>query len=218
MTMAFWAGSDIMPRMNPDEIISQLKIEPAALALAAVGLSIVLILLVNRKPLKQRLREWRIQRCLQQIGCEQIRKLTCPDGLDGYYIIDRLALIQDAILLIAYKPYGGNIYCAERIAEWTQVIGQKSFKFENPLFELDNQLTALKVLTGGMPVHGFLFFNHSAEFPKGHPDVVIHPDNIPERFLNARCDPVNPHIQAAWELLKAQQKNPSANNPVSVKT
>jgi hypothetical protein len=69
-----------------------------------------------------------------------------------------------------------------------------------------------------MPVHGFLFFNHSAEFPKGHPDVVIHPDNIPDRFLNANCDPVNPYIQAAWKLLKAQQKNPSAHNPASVKT
>jgi len=98
------------------------------------------------------------------------------------------------------------------------VIGQKSFKFENPLFELDNQLTALKLLSGGMPIHGFLFFNHSAEFPKGHPEMVLHPDNIPDRFLNAHCDPVNPQIQAAWELLKVQHKQPSANNPASVKT
>jgi hypothetical protein len=202
MAMAFWRGSDIIPRMDPEEIISQLKMEPAAIALVAAGLVIILILLVNRKRLQLHLREWRIQRCLRQIGCEQIRNLICPDGLDGYYTIDRLALVRDAILLIAYKPYGGNIYCAERIAEWTQVIGQKSFKFENPLFELDNQLTAY----------------HSAEFPKGHPEMVLHPDNIPDRFLGAHCDPVNPQIQAAWELLKAQHKQPSASNPASVKT
>jgi len=218
MTMAFLRGSDIIPRMDPDEIINQLKIEPAAIALVAAGLVIILILLVNRKRLQLQLREWRIQRCLQQIGCEQIRNLICPDGLDGYYIIDRLALVQDSILLIAYKPYGGNIYCAERIAEWTQVIGKKSFKFENPLFELDNQLTALKSLSGGVPIYSFLFFDHSAEFPKGHPGMVLHPENIPDRFLGAQGDPVTPPIQVAWELLKAQHKKPSVNNPASVKT
>ena len=204
--------------MNPDEIISQLEMEPAAVALVVGGLAIVLILLVNRKRLQLRFGEWRIQRCLKRIGCEQIRNLICPDGLDGYYTIDRLALVQDAILVIAYKPYGGNIYCAERIAEWTQVIGQKSFKFENPLFELENQLTALKLLAVGMPVHGFLFFTHGTAFPKGHPEVVLHPDNIPDRFLGANCNPVNPQVKAAWEQLKAQQKQPSANTRASVKT
>jgi hypothetical protein len=204
--------------MNPGEIIDQLEIEPAALALLAAGLAIVLILLVNRKRLLLGIGEWRIQRCLKKIGCDQIRNMICPDGLDGYYTIDRLALVQDAILLIAYKPYGGNIYCAEHIAEWTQVIGQKSFKFSNPLFELENQLTALKLLAGGMPVHGFLFFNYSTAFPKGHPEVVLNPDNIPDRFLGANCDPVNPQVQAAWTQLKAQQQQPSANKQASAKT
>ena len=204
--------------MNPGEIIDQLEIEPAALALLAAGLAIVLILLVNRKRFLLGIGEWRIQRCLKKIGCDQIRNMICPDGLDGYYTIDRLALVQDAILLIAYKPYGGNIYCAEHIAEWTQVIGQKSFKFANPLFELENQLTALKLLAGGMPVHGFLFFNYSTAFPKGHPEVVLNPDNIPDRFLGANCDPVNPQVQAAWTQLKAQQQQPSANKQASAKT
>jgi len=204
--------------MNPGEIIGQLELTPAAVALVAIGLVIVLILIVNRKRLRLRFGEWRIQRCLKQIGCDQIRNLNCPDGLDGNYTIDRLALIQDAILLIAYKPYGGNIYCAERIAEWTQVIGQKSFKFENPLFELENQLTSLKSLAGGMPLQGFLFFNHSAGFPKGHPDVVLNPDNIPDRFLRTNCESVNPQIQTAWELLKAQQKQRATSKRASVKT
>jgi hypothetical protein len=183
--------------MKPDEIIDHLAMQPVAIALVFIGVAGVLILLVSRKRLQLRLAEWRIQRCLNQIGCDQIRNLICPDGLDGYYTLDRLALIQDTIMLIAYKPYGGNIYCAERIAEWTQVIGQKSFKFENPLFELENQLTA---------------------FPKGHPETVLNLDNIPHHFLGANCDPVNPQVQAAWEQLKAQQNQPSANNRASVKT
>ena len=212
------ATLDYYLRMNSGEIIDQLANQPAALALIAAGLVIVVILLVNRKRLQLRFGEWRTQRCLKQIGYDQIRNLICPDGLDGYYTIDRLALVQDAILLIAYKPFGGNIYCAERITEWTQVIGQKSFKFANPLFELENQLTALKSLAGEMPLAGFLFFNHSAIFPKGHPDAVLNPDNIPDRFLRANCEPANPQLQAAWKLLKAQQDQPSASNRATVKT
>ena len=82
--------------MDPGEIISQLEWHPAAVALVAVGFAILLLLLANRKRLQLRFGEWRIQRCLKQIGCDQIRNLNCPDGLDGQYTIDRLALVQDA--------------------------------------------------------------------------------------------------------------------------
>ena len=189
-------------------VIDQLELNSTVIISAVLGIVVVLILLVNRKRLLHSFSEWRIQRCLNKIGCDQIRNLVCPDGLDNFYTIDRLALVQDAILLISYQPYGGNIYCAERIAEWTQVIDQKSFKFENPLFELENQMTSLKALVKDTPILGFLFFNHTALFPKGHPDAVLNPDNIPDQYLATNCQPVKPHIQAAWEIFKEQQKRP----------
>ena len=204
--------------MNINDFLSQFKLESEATALAIVVVAILLVLLINRKSLLVRLREWRIQRRLDQIGCEQIRNLICSDGLDGHFSIDRLALIQDAILLISYKPYGGNIYCAERISEWTQVIGQKSFKFANPIFELENQLTSLRLLTAAAPLKGYLFFNYSAEFPKGHPDLVLHPGNLPDRFLNVESGSVRAEIRAAWELVKTHQKQISDHDQISVKT
>lgn len=204
--------------MDPDKILQQLKLESDLVAIAIVGLSILLVLLVNRKRLLARIREWRIQRSLKQIGCDQIRNLVCSDGLDGYFKLDRLALTPDAIVLIVYKIFGGNIYCAEHIAEWTQLVGQKSFKFENPLFELENQLTALRLITGNAQLEGFLFFNNSAEFPKGHPERVLQPASIPERFNVANCDQVKPEIAAAWELLKTHQQQLSPVGHASVKT
>jgi hypothetical protein len=204
--------------MNENDILSRLKLESEMVALVIVGLAIILVLIVNRKRILVRIREWRIQRILKQIGCDQIRNLVCADGLDGYFKIDRLALTRDSILLISYKLYGGNIYCAERISDWSQLVGRKSYQFENPLFELENQLTSLKLLTGNVSLEGFLFFNHSAEFPKGHPDSVLHPGNIPERFNAANCDTINLDIRAAWELLKTAQKQASQSDHVSVKT
>ena len=134
--------------MDVRQSFDRLDFQSGMVALLIIAIALLLILHLNRAGLQLRFRDWRLQRSLNRIGSEQIRDLVCDDGLDGYYKIDRLALTSDSILLISYKPYVGKIYCAEHISEWTQVIGQKSFKFENPLFELENQLTALKTITG----------------------------------------------------------------------
>lgn len=204
--------------MKPDQIFNQINLESEAITLLIVGLVIVLLLFIIRKPLRAKINEWRIQRILDKIGCDQIRNLVCSDGIDGHFNIDRLALIQDSILLIAYKRYGGNIYCAEHISEWTQLIGQQSFKFENPLFELENQLTSLRLLTGNATLQGYLFFNQSAEFPKGHPERVLHPGNIPDRFIDVDYETTTPEIKAAWQLLKSHHKQGVPTDRSSVRT
>ena len=198
-------------------ILQQVNLESDMIAIAIV-IALAIILWINRKRIGILFREWRIQKNLIQIGAEQIRNMTCEDGLEGFYKLDRLALTNDCILLITYKAYGGNIYCAENISEWTQVVGQKSFKFENPLFELENQLTALRLIMGNVPLRGYLYFNHSAEFPKGHPDSVLHPDNIPEPILNQNCTRPRADVQAAWDQLKQLQQEASSSSTARVKT
>lgn len=204
--------------MNLNEILALAKQQPLLPVLVALLVLLLLVCLAKRRQLLAMFREWRLQHSLKQIGCEQIRNLTCPDGLDGFYTIDRLALLSNQILLISYKPYSGNIYCAERISEWTQMVGKQSFKFENPLFELENQLTALKLLAGIGDIRGYLFFNHSAEFPKGHPDSVMHPGNIPDGYLRENCGEVRSDIRAAWDLLGQYQPESSSSSAERVKT
>ena len=204
--------------MDVNKIMNYLDLRSENVAFAIIAIAILLILYLNRKHLIAHFHEWRIQRCLNKIGTEQIRDLFCPDGLDGHYNIDRLALTRDAILVVAYKPYVGKIYCAERISEWTQVIGQKSFKFENPLFELENQITALTLAFGSAPLQGQLFFSHSAVFPKGHPNSVLQPDNIPAHFMRDHNQVVKEEVRAAWDHLKWQQANLRSDNGGRVKT
>jgi len=204
--------------MDLTEQLQGLNLESNAIAYAIVVIALMLIFFINRRRLTTRWRDWRIERCLKRIGSEQIRNLVCADGLDGHYQIDRLALTRDAILLISYKPFDGNIYCAERISEWTQVIEQKSFKFENPLFELDNQITALKLLIDKTPLRGYLFFNKSAQFPKGHPDAILQADSIPEQLLAENCEPINADILSAWKLLKTHQNEAATGGHIGVKT
>lgn len=204
--------------MNYNEFMDRVDLQSSVVAIVIVLIALALILLLNRRVLLLRWREWRIQRSLDRIGSEQLRNLVCPDGLDGFYHIDRLALLQDAILVVAYKPYGGNIYCAERIAEWTQVVEQKSFKFENPLFELENQLASLRLQIGDVPLGAYLFFNPSAVFPKGHPHNVLLPYQIPAALLAENSAPPKPAISAAWETLKALHQDGSCAREAGLKT
>ena len=204
--------------MDVNQSINRVNLQSEIVVFVIVAIAILLILYLNRRHLQLRFREWRLQHCLNQIGSEQLRDLVCADGLEGAYKIDRIALTRDAIVVIAYKPYVGNIYCAERIAEWTQVIGQKSFKFENPLFELENQLTALTLALGNVPLKGYLFFSHSTVFPKGHPDSVMQPDSIPEHFLRDQKHDIKQDVRAAWEHLKWQQANAKGDREMGVKT
>ena len=187
--------------MNIEYYIDQLWASEFTLPVALTLLVFIMILIINWRKLRHHWLEWSTRRCLNQIGIKQMKNFVCFDGLDGSFKIDRLVMLHDSILLIAFKPYSGNIYCADSIPEWTQVVGQKSFKFANPLFELENQVTAIRNIIPTIPIHSVLFFDHSARFPKGHPDQVLNPDNIPEYFMRSLCPEPSSEIQKSWEIL-----------------
>ncbi|MDH5354078.1 MAG: NERD domain-containing protein [Gammaproteobacteria bacterium] len=187
--------------MNIDKIPFQELILDQHLVMFSVLFFVVLLMLLNWKKLHRAWREWGTYRCLNRIGIKQRRNVICPDGLDGEFILDRLVMLPNALLLINFKRYSGNIYCAERISEWTQVVEQKSYKFENPLFDLNHQLTTLRQIVPESKIDGYLFFDHSAQFPKGHPDSILHPHNIPKEFLRENCAEPEPAVLKSWELL-----------------
>ncbi|MCP4187769.1 MAG: NERD domain-containing protein [Gammaproteobacteria bacterium] len=178
----------------------------------------VLIFLLNWKAVRVLWLQWGTRRCLNQIGIKQRRNVICADGLDGEFILDRLVMLPNAILLINFKRYPGNIYCADRISEWTQVVEQKSFKFANPLFDLENHLTAIRHQIPNIPIYGYLFFDHTAQFPKGHPEAVLRPDNIPSEFLSMNCSEPDQAILSAWEFLSELPINNGSSRQQRLKT
>ncbi|MEM7563311.1 MAG: nuclease-related domain-containing protein [Pseudomonadota bacterium] len=206
--------------MDSNQISDQLDQQFLIIIVPAILAAAALLLWANRERIRTRYAEWRTERCLNSIGVDQIRHFVCPDGLDGQFKIGRLALTPNAIVLISHKRYAGRIYCAERIAEWTQVIEQKSFKFENPLFELENQITAIKLLTGTQAINGYLFFNQGASFPKGHPESVLLQDNIPENLLSNHIatTPIQPAVQKIWDYLKTIKNNRLEESSTGAKT
>ena len=167
----------------------------------------IIIIYLNRGKIKLHWSNLKTRYFLNQLGFKQISNLRCPDGLGHHFIIDRLVLHHDGITLLVYKRYPGKIYCAEQIDHWTQMLGSKSYRFKNPLYELDYQVKAVSACIPKVPVNGFIFFDHLTEFPKGHPDRIIHLEKIPEELKRNKHDKVKTSVLSAWENLLLMAKN-----------
>ena len=175
----------------------------AVFAILAVA-AIALIAFLSRTKIKSFWLNYTTRRCLNQLGIDQRSNIKWPDGIGHYFVIDRLILRKEGITVLNYNQYPGKIFCADAIDEWTQMVGQKSYRFKNPLHELDLQIKAISASVPGVPVDGFVFFDHLAEFPKGHPDRVIHLKKIPEALISDKKDEADATVKTAWKSLIAK--------------
>ncbi len=172
-----------------------------ALPITLVLLATVFIVYLNRRKIRQRWLDLKMHHRLNRLGVKQLSSFKCPDGLGDHFIIDRLILRREGISLLVFKCYPGKVFCADQIDDWTQMVGKKSYRFTNPLYELECQIKAVSACVPDVPVDGFLFFDHLTEFPKGHPDRVIHLKNIPQRLVRNKQDKVEASVMAGWEKL-----------------
>lgn len=162
-----------------------------------------LLLAINRPRILAHLMNQKTRHCLDHLGVDQITDVKCPDGLGHEFSIDRLILHKNGISILMYKKYPGKIFCAEHIDDWTQMLGKKSYTFKNPLFELNFQVKALQACFPGIDIDGYLFFDHNAEFPKGHPQQVIHPQYIPRNLDRHHLDAIDQKVIQAWNDFKS---------------
>ena len=194
--------------MTMDEISLDLikMAERHAIPVTLVLLASLIILYLNRERIKRSWLNIKTNFRLRRLGFKQVANFRCPDGMGHHFVIDRLILRRDGITLLMYKKFPGMIYCAEEIDDWTQMLGQQSYRFKNPLYELDQQVKAVSACVPGVSVNGLLFFDHQAEFPKGHPDSVIYLKNIPEGLKPAKGEEVDGPVVSAWENLLQMAK------------
>lgn len=171
------------------------------LLVISVLLLVAVVIFLNRQRIKYAWLNFKTRYRLNRLGFEQKVNFQWPDGMGHHFTIDRLILRQDGISLLAYKQYPGKIFCADNIDDWTQMLGQKSYRFKNPLSDLDDQIKAISASIPDVPVNGFLFFDHLAEFPKGHPDRVIYLESIPAELTPGKDQDVKASVMSAWTQL-----------------
>jgi len=171
------------------------------IALALAGLAVAIYL--GRHLIGQFWLNMRTRRCLNHLGLRSLSNVRFPDGFGQYFVVDRLVMRHDGISMLICLRYTGRIFCADDIEEWTQMLAGKSYRFKNPLVDLDYQIKAVSALVPDVPVDGFLFFDHRAQFPTGHPERVIQTNTMPESLKQDKQSKVHVSVEEAWRQLVA---------------
>lgn len=163
---------------------------------------LVLIGLVLQKAwIKEYINDWKLKRILRSIGVDSLHNVTIPDEMDGKIFIENLILMPDKILILGVKKYKGLIFAADNIDLWTQVIGNKSYKFENPLRQLESDVLTLNSMIENSKIEEKVLFIHGAQFPKGKPDNVVELANV-NAWRDESCQAeISESLQADWKKL-----------------
>ena len=162
---------------------------------------IVLGVLLQSFWIKEYICEWQLNHLLKNISSDSLHNITIPDGMDDKVFIEHLILMPKKIILLGVKKYRGLIFAADKIDLWTQVIGNKSYKFENPLRQLENDAVVLNSKVKNTKIEEKVLFIKGSEFPKGKPDNIVTISDIKEWKSTFSKEDISGVIRADWEEL-----------------
>ena len=173
---------------------------PDLVTWGVAGIILLFGLLLQITEIKEYIAEWKLTHLLINAGSDVLHNVTIPDGMDGNIFIEYLILTPKKIILLGVKKYRGLIFAASKIDLWTQVIGNKSYKFNNPLLQLENDALALRSKIENITIEEKVLFIKGSEFPKGKPDNVISVDDV-VKWKQEGVGDIPIILTAAWDEL-----------------
>ncbi len=143
---------------------------------------------------------------------EEIKDVIIPDGIGGLLEIEHLVLTEQGLLLIETYPMSGNLFGADTIDLWTQIIDGRSYKFANPLRHIRTSRQAVKVLVPKIPIFCRVIFNDHSVFPKGKPDEVSVLTTLSDDMMHINSSPsIAIESKQAWDkIMRIARKNGQA--------
>lgn len=171
-----------------------------ALVVAGTALAGVLLLVLAYKPLRELVDRLRIRWAVRSLGADSMRDVVIPDGMDGHVYIEHLVLTPARVLVVSVKRYGGAIFGGQNMDMWAQVTGNRSYKFPNPLHDVEAAVLAVKSHLPDVDVEGLILFDRDSSFPKGKPPGVLHISEIKQRKSDRRRD-IPDAVRGAWSKL-----------------
>ncbi len=137
---------------------------------------VVLLMLISLyylfPSIKRKICENNNNRVLKGLAKEQLKNVSIKINLDETIYIDYLLLLPTGILVLNVMKYNGIIFAGENVEQWTQLLNKKSYKFPNPLRDLEVCESAVRGVINGANVIGRIVFESSCQFPKGKPDKI----------------------------------------------
>lgn len=181
----------------------QLELNYNTLVAAAIAVGVLLVLVVIGLWLRHFLEKYRIRRAIRRLGEDVISNVVITDGVEGHVFIEHVVLTPAHMLVVSVRRYPGAIFAANNMDLWAQVTDGGSFKFPNPLHEIQSAILAVKGHLPGINVKGVILFDRDSTFPKGKPDGVIHVSEIPKRKRGEEPAALPDAIRQAWSKLQA---------------
>ena len=114
---------------------------------------------------------------------------------DGTTQIDHVLVSRFGVFVIETKDYKGWIFANPKHAQWTQVLFQRKFKFQNPIFQNIRHVRAVQALLDFLPpesVKSVVVFTGEAEFKTELPDGVYRLPELTE-FLRTQTRELMSH-------------------------
>lgn len=173
------------------------------LAVVAIILCVVIIIIgvLWLKKHKRRV-SVRYKLILEPFVEEEVKRIIIPDGVGGVIEIEHLILLEQGFLVIDTYPIAGNLFGADNIEQWTQIMEGRSYKFINPLHRIQLSRQALKLLAPDIPIFYRVIFSADADFPKGKPAHVSTLETLSADLTYLKSEkPIAQQAQKAWDMV-----------------
>lgn len=192
-----------MPQ-NFSELTTFLQQNPLWMGVVILAmLVLVLAVLRLRRYLRATREERKIKRIMFRLSSQIMPNVELPDEVEGSIHVDYLMLTPRGIVVADVQNYRGILFGAENIDYWTQLVGHKSYKFDNPLPFNQNRVQSIKARIPGVHVEGRVVFSSAGSFPKGIPPGVSLIDALQKDLQHLFSgEKVPADIRQAWDDLR----------------
>ena len=150
-----------------------------------------------------------VSKAIKKLGTETVSDVVFADEIEGPIHIEHLCLTPTGIAVVDIKDYRGYLFGGANTDQWTQVIDNRSYRFENPLYHNKDRVRAIEALVDDeVPIFGCVVFTNAGSFPKDKPEGVVMQDNLQEGLGLTKAADIPSRYHSEWEnLLQRLQSN-----------
>ncbi len=136
---------------------------------------------------------------------DTISAVSLHDEAEGEFHYDHICLTTTGIVVVDVKDFKGLLFGGANTDQWTQVIGSRSYKFENPLYHNREKVQTIRSLIDDeIPVFGCVVFTEAGSFPKDQPEGVYTHEKFEQDFEYAdQAKSVPSKFEEVWQLVKS---------------
>lgn len=172
----------------------------AVIIAVAVTMVVPVILRRYRRDAEQR----RVAKIIKALNIPALTNVAFPDGMDSYVFVDYVLLTPAGIVVLDVQDYNGFIFGGPNTDQWTQMVRQRGYKFENPLHQNAWRLQIIRAFVKDTPLIGKVVFSSVSQFPKGIPEGVLHVSTLSEDLAQLADNKEIPEmVRKAWDKLSS---------------